>query len=462
MWGSEVEKTLHRTDFPSDFVFGSATSSYQIEGTRFGSCGKNHWDTFAKAGGTANLDDGATACAHFENWESDLDLISSCGLDAYRFSTAWPRIQSDGRGPVNESGLDFYDTLVDGLLERGIEPHLTLYHWDLPQPLADAGGWSNRDTAHYFADFACIVAGKLGDRVKSIATINEPWCVAWLSYFLGHHAPGLKDMSLASKAMHNVLLAHGLGMDALRSSIPNENQCQLGIVLNMEVAHPCSASEEDAYAAQIQDGIYNRWFADAVFKGTYPNDVLEHLEAHLPPKWQEDMAVISQPIDWLGLNYYTRNFIRDDGSGKFPFGEAVIPEIDPSCVDRTSLNWEIYPEGLSHFLHRLHSGYSKDLPIVVSENGMASFDELKDGTINDSQRIAYFYKHLSEVKAAVDSGVPVKGYFAWSLLDNFEWAFGYDQRFGVVHVDFNSQKRTPKASWYWWQEMLNASLFEAL
>jgi beta-glucosidase len=447
---------LTRGSFPSDFIFGTATSSYQIEGTEFGFCGQSHWDTFAQNGGTANRSDGAIACAHMTNWENDLDLIKECGLDAYRFSTAWPRIQPDGKGQIQSEGLDFYDALVDGLLERNIQPHLTLYHWDLPQTLADAGGWTNPDTARHFADYSATVADRLGDRLNSIATINEPWCVAWLSYFLGHHAPGLKNASLAAKAMHNILLAHGLGTSALRSQFSANSQCQLGIVLNMEYAQPSSDSEADSYAAQIQDGIYNRWFADAVFKGTYPTDVLYYLEPYLPANWQDDMEQISQPIDWLGLNYYTRSRIKDNGTGEFPFGEPMVPELNLKALDRTSMNWEIYPEGLSYFLQRIHDNYSKDIPLYVSENGMASLDTVENGIVSDSQRVDFFDKHLKAVKTAISNGVPVKGYFAWSLLDNFEWAFGYDQRFGIVHVDFENQTRTPKQSYHWLKNLMSS------
>lgn len=445
-----MNHSFKRSDFPANFILGTATSSYQIEGTSLGECGPSHWDSFAANGGTANGEDGAIACAHIDHWEADLDLIAACGMDAYRFSTAWPRIQPDGQGAVNESGLDFYDRLVDGLLDRGIEPHLTLYHWDLPQALADQGGWTHRDTAAHFGNYAGIVARRLGDRVKSIATINEPWCVAWLSHFLGHHAPGLRDISAAAPAMHHILLAHGWGMQALRDE--NLKNCLQGIVLNMEISQPASNDPKDVAAAQLQDGIYNRWFADAIFKGAYPADVLRHLSPHMPTGWQDDMSLIAQPVDWLGLNYYTRSIIRDDGTGKFPYGAPVIPEFDPGNPDRTSLNWEIYPQGLTEFLTRIEREYTQGLPIMVSENGMANFDRVQDGAVDDPRRVAFFDKYLSATRDAIAQGANVQGYFAWSLLDNFEWAFGYDQRFGIVHVDFVTQKRTPKSSWHWLKE----------
>lgn len=452
----KTRNIISRSDLPADFIFGTATSSYQIEGTRFGTCGASHWDSFAKAGGTANFEDGETACAHYEKWEDDLNLIQDCGLQAYRFSVAWPRIFPDAAGSVNEQGLAFYDRVVDGLLARGIEPHLTLYHWDLPQYLADNGGWTNQDTTQHFGDYTEAVMHRLGDRLKSVATINEPWCVAWLSHYLGHHAPGLTDLSAAGKAMHNILLAHGRSLDRMRSMQSVTTDSNLGIVLNMEVSTPSSDDPKDIAAAQIQDGIYNRWFADAVFTGTYPADVLEHLEPHLPANWQDDMPLISKPIDWLGLNYYTRNFIKDDGSGQFPFGGPVVPESAEKDPTRTSMNWEVFPEGLTYFLTRIEERYAPNIPIIVSENGMASFDEITDGKIDDVQRVAYLQSHISAVNDAIHKGAHVKGYFAWSLLDNFEWAFGYDQRFGIVHVDFETQVRTPKASWQWLRNFLGS------
>jgi beta-glucosidase len=442
---------MRRSDFPETFTFGTATSAYQIEGTRFGRCGPSHWDLFAHQGGTAAGQNGQTACAHYEKWPSDFDLLKEAGFDAYRFSIAWPRIQPEGKGRALKEGLDFYDQLIDGLLARGIAPHLTLYHWDLPLALAEKGGWTHRDTAMRFADYAEIVSYRFQDRLSSIATINEPWCISWLSYFLGQHAPGTRDLPSAVKAMHNVMLAHGTALEAMRAA---GISCDLSIVLNMEAATPASDRDEDRYAAQIYDGIYNRWFAGALFHGAYPRDILEHLEPHLPEAWQEDMGSIAAPMDWLGLNYYTRSVIADDGTGRFPYARPVLPDYDPSDKARSAMNWETYPQGLSEFLLRLHREYSKDLPLVVSENGMACADILQDGAVQDSQRIEYFAAHLNAVQEAITQGAPVQGYFAWSLLDNFEWAFGYDKRFGLVHVDFATQTRSPKASWSWWQAFM--------
>ncbi|MEP2946786.1 MAG: GH1 family beta-glucosidase [Lentilitoribacter sp.] len=440
-------QNISRQEFPSDFIFGAATSSYQIEGTKLGTVGPSHWDEFAKRGGTFNNSNGDIACAHFEKWAEDLDLIKNAGMSAYRFSTAWPRIQPEGKGKPLVEGLDFYDKVIDGCLERGLEPHLTLYHWELPLALSQKGGWQSGDTAKYFADYSAIMANRYGDRVSSIATINEPWCVAWLSHFLGHHAPGLTSLEAGVKSMHNILLAHGLSMQAIR----NECDANAGIVLNMEFGAIDSDKDEDIRARDLFDGIYNRWFIDAIFKGKYPENVLEYFAPHMPEGWQDDLKVISQPIDWLGLNYYTRNFILDDGTGVFPFAKSHKGDLP-----KTSMGWEIYPEGLEFFLNRISTEYSKDIPIFVTENGMALHDNIHDGKVEDDLRCDFFQLHLAAVKSAIENGVNVKGYFAWSLLDNFEWAFGYEERFGIVHVDFDTQERTPKNSYYMLQKMLTS------
>ena len=432
---------------PHDFTLGVATAAYQIEGTTLGTCGPSHWDSFARRGGTHKGHDGAVACAHYTHWEADLDLIKSGGFNAYRFSTAWPRIFPDGAsGQANAQGLDFYDRLVDGCLTRGLDPHLTLYHWDLPQSLADEGGWENSDIAHWFADYATTVAARLGDRVASIATINEPWCVAWLSHYLDHHAPGKADLPAAAKAMHNVLYAHGTAVSALRAqgTLGGDN---IGIVLNMEYAQPASDSAADQRAATTHDGIYNRWFIQALTQATYPGDILPHLAPHMPTGWQDQMGVIAQPLDWMGLNYYTRSIHADDGTGQFPYNRPVI-----GPLPKTDMGWEIYPQGLEYFLTRMHRDYTGDLPLYVTENGMAGADTMAP-KIQDDTRIDYFDSHLRAVRAAMDNGAPVRGYFAWSLLDNFEWAFGYDKRFGIVYVDYATQQRIPKASFHALRQM---------
>ncbi|MGB0497814.1 MAG: GH1 family beta-glucosidase [Rubricella sp.] len=420
-----------RSDFPEGFTFGTATSAYQIEGHAFGGAGRTHWDDFADTpGNVVRAENGARACDHYHRWEEDLDLIANAGLDAYRFSTSWARVMPDGR-TVNEEGLDFYDRLVDGMLARGIAPFATLYHWELPSPLADIGGWRNREIPLRFGAFAEVVMRRIGDRVATAAPINEPWCVAWLSHFMGHHAPGLRDIRAAARAMHHVLLGHGEAIAAMRAL----GMTGLGAVTNHEYAAPAEDTEECNRLAHLYDGIYNRWFLDGIYRGRYPADLLDYLEPHLPGGWQEDMDRIAQPLDWAGFNYYTRKLIGPDGSGLFPFLEER-----EGPLPKTAMDWEIYPEGLHHFLTRVHD-YAGGLPVYVTENGMASYDG-----VEDEARIAYLDAHLAQVRRAISEGVPVAGYFVWSLLDNYEWALGYEKRFGLVHVDFDTLERRPKKS----------------
>lgn len=437
-----------RADFPDDFLFGVATSAYQIEGHAQGGAGTTHWDSFAATpGNVVRAEDGARACDHLNRWEADLDLIRDAGVDVYRFSASWARVMPAGRGAANPAGLDFYDRLVDGMLERGIKPALTLYHWELPSPLADLGGWRNRDIAGWFADYTDTLCARIGDRVWSAAPVNEPWCVAWLSHFYGHHAPGMRDIRAAARAMHHVGLAHGRAIQAMRA----QGMGNLGAVCNFEYATPVDDSPEATRAAELYDGIYNRWFLGAMFKGEYPADVLEGLAPHMPDGWQDDMATIKQPVDWLGLNYYTRKVIgpatpeaKVDGSGP-----ASTPwphhEERPGPLPKTQMGWEIYPEGLAHFLTFARDNYTGDLPLYVTENGMANPDTLDQP---DTARIDYLNAHLAAAQGAMAQGVPLKGYFIWSLMDNYEWSLGYQKRFGLVHVDFDSLQRTPKASYH--------------
>lgn len=425
-----------RASFPEGFLFGVATAAYQIEGSRFGGCGPSHWDTFAATpGNVVRAEDGATACDHYHRWPEDLDLIRAGGFDAYRFSTSWARVMPDGRRP-NPEGLNFYDRLVDGMVERGLRPFLTLYHWDLPAALADQGGWANRDTCHRFADYAACVQARIGDRVETTATINEPWCVAWLSHFLGAHAPGLRDIRAAARAMHHILLAHGLAMEQLRAA----GQRNLGIVLNFDHATPASDAPGDLRAAAVQDAIFNRWFIEAITRQTYPAEALEGLLAHLPARWEADMALIGQPLDWLGVNYYTRHLHADAPGTAWPATRDV-----PGPLPKTQMGWEIYPEGLEHFLTRLARDHVGDLPLYVTENGMANADL---AGVDDEGRIAFVARHLEAAQRAMAAGANLRGFFYWSLLDNYEWAEGYDKRFGLVHVDFRTLARTPKASYH--------------
>lgn len=439
--------SLDRDDFPRNFRFGASTSSYQVEGSAFGGCGPSHWDTFAATrGNVANGDNGSRACDHYHRYEADIDLLANAGFDSYRFSVSWPRVLPDGRGAINQKGLDFYDRLVDALLKRGIEPWCCLYHWDLPAALADLGGWQNRDIAGWFADYAQTVAARLGDRLAGIATINEPWCVAWLSHFLGVHAPGLRDIRAAARAMHHVLLAHGTAAETLRAN----GQENLGIILNFEYAQPADNSEGAQIAARLWDGIYNRWFMDALFGGNYPADVLAGLGAHMPAGFDGDMATIAAPLDWLGINYYTRSLV---GAGQGPFPAITLSR---GNLPQTDMGWEIYPDGLHQLLVWARSRYTKNLPLYVMENGMAAADRIENGEVHDLQRIGFFDAHLASVGQAIADGVPVKGYFLWSLLDNFEWDHGYSKRFGIVHVDFETLARTPKSSYHAWKAMLGS------
>jgi len=426
--------SFRRADLPDGFVFGTATSAYQIEGTQFGGCGPCHWDSYAATpGNVVRGEDGALACDHYHRWEADLDLVRDAGLDAYRFSTSWARIMPEGRGAVNAEGLDFYDRLVDGMLARGIRPAATLYHWELPQALADAGGWRNRDIAGWFGDFTEVVMARLGDRLDSVAPINEPWCVTWLSHFLGLQAPGMRDIRATARAMHHVLLAHGTAIAAMRArGIRN-----LGAVMNFEYAHAAEDTEDSRRAAALYDGIYNRWFMSGVFEKRYPANVLEGLAPHMPEGWEEDFDLIGQKLDWIGVNYYTCQRIAHDPHALWPHLASR-----PGPLPKTALGWEIYPEGLHHFLHMVH-GMAGGLPIVVTENGLAA-----DDGIEDESRIAYLDAHVAQVRRAIDEGVPVAGYYSWSLLDNYEWSFGYDKRFGLVHVDFETLERRPKASYH--------------
>ena len=441
--------TLKRSDFPTNFVFGTSTSSYQVEGSSFGGCGSSHWDTFsATPDNVVNFENGSIACDHYHLWEQDLDLIKAAGLDAYRFSTSWARILPDGHGKVNEEALDFYDALVDGLLARDIAPHLTLYHWDLPSPLADIGGWCNRDVTDHFADYAGLVAKRLGDRLETIVTFNEPWCVTWLSHYLGLHAPGLRDIRAAARSLHLVPVAHGKAIAAMRAM----GQKELGVVLNFEHISPASDDPASLKAAKLAEGIFNRWFLGGFFLGDYPADVVDHLEPYLPSGWQDDRELISQDLDWLGINYYTRSLLK---GGDQPDG-AALPVVDHvrGPLPRTAMDWEVYPEGLGALLRWICETYTKDIPLVITENGMANDDLLVDGKIDDQERIAYLDAHFSQALDAIQDGVPLTGYFVWSLMDNFEWALGYDKRFGVIHVDFETLARTPKASYHALKDML--------
>ncbi|UWR40734.1 beta-glucosidase [Phaeobacter inhibens] len=428
-----------RADFPKDFLFGTATSAYQIEGHGFGGAGLTHWDSFAATpGNVVRAEHGGRACDHYHRYAEDLDLAAAAGFDCYRFSTSWARVMPEGRGAPNPEGLDFYDRLTDAMLERGLKPCVTLYHWELPQALADLGGWRNAEIANWFGDYAEVIMGRIGDRMYSAAPINEPWCVGWLSHFLGHHAPGLRDIRATARAMHHVMLAHGTAIQAMRAL----GMSNLGGVFNLEWATPVDDSEAAQQAAARYDAIYNGFFLGGAFHGRYPDLALEGLEPHLPEGWQDDFATITAPVDWCGLNYYTRKQIAPD-AGPWP----QYAEVD-GPLPKTQMGWEIYPQGLYDFLTRTARDYTGDLPLIVTENGMANADVVTKGKLEDAARITFVDDHLDAVRRAIADGVLVQGYFLWSLLDNYEWALGYEKRFGLVHVDFETLKRTPKASYH--------------
>jgi beta-glucosidase len=430
--------SIERKDLGPNFLFGTATAAYQIEGGQGDGRGPSIWDTFsATPGNVKNADNGAIACDHYNRWPEDLDLIRDGGFDAYRFSFAWPRLIPEGTGAVNQKGVDFYDRLIDGMLERGLKPYATLYHWDLPSALQDKGGWMNRDIAGWFADYAALIGSKFGDRLAATATINEPWCVAFLSHFLGVHAPGYRDVRAAAHAMHHVLFAHGNAIDALRG----QGVKNLGIVLNLEKSEPASDSAEDQVAFDYGDALFNRWYLDGVFKAKYPALLTNTLAQYLPADYEKDMEVVSRPLDWLGINYYTRGLYRADPTRPiFPISQIKGAE------EKNDLGWEIYPKGLTDLLVRVSHDYTK-LPIYITETGMSETD--------DTRRVKFYDDHLRAVANAQAQGADVRGFFAWSLLDNYEWAEGYTSRFGIVHVDYQTQLRTPKGTYRAFQGMLH-------
>jgi beta-glucosidase len=435
---------LHR-QFPADFVWGVATSSFQIEGAAHeDGKGESIWDRFCKQpGAIADASNGDVACDHFHRLDSDLDLIASLGVNAYRFSIAWPRVQALGHGEFNPRGLDFYERLVDGLRQRGIQAWATLNHWDLPQGLQDRGGWNDRDTVHRFVDYARHVQARLGDRLHGITTHNEPWVIATLGHDQGNFAPGIKSRKIAAQVSHHLLLSHGLAMQALRA---DGAKSQLGIVLNLSSTVPATAMPADIAAADLADSRSRRWYADPLFKGHYPADVLAELGADAPVVQAGDMAAIAQPMDYLGINYYTRSVIAASGEDWNAKGRG-LPVSD--------MDWEIYPRGLTDLLVQMHRDYPALPPVYITENGGAFKDDaLAQGRVQDDDRIAYLREHIAAVARAMQQGVPMAGYMVWSLMDNFEWASGYLKRFGIVHVDYATQARTPKASAEWYRQFL--------
>jgi beta-glucosidase len=435
--------------FPRDFLWGAATASYQIEGAvAEDGRGESIWDRFAATPGKVrNGDTGAIACDHYHRWPDDIELMRDLNLRSYRFSVAWPRILPNGRGEINARGLDFYDRLVDGLLEVGIEPFATLYHWDLPQILEDEGGWPARSTVEAFAEYTEAVARRLGDRVRYWATHNEPWCAAWLGYGWGEHAPGRRSKPDALAAAPNLLLSHGRAVQILRHECPD---AVVGITLNPEHVYPVSDSSEDLAAARWVDGFKNRWFLDPLYRGVYPEDMVDDFGAAVPEVEAGDMALISQPIDFLGVNTYSRALVKADPETGRPM------HIRPRESTYTDMDWEVFPKGLEDLLVRLHEDY-QPRALYVTENGAAYADVLlHNRQVLDPERAEYLRLHIEACGRAIARGAPVAGYFAWSLLDNFEWAFGYQMRFGIVYVDLPTLDRIPKSSALWYASFIAA------
>ena len=422
--------------FPAGFTWGAATSSYQIEGAAHADGkGEGIWDRFSHTPGrVAGGDTGDVACDHYHRYAEDVALVASLGLGAYRFSVSWPRVLPSGLGPVNEPGLDFYDRLVDELLLRGIAPHVTLYHFDLPQALEDAGGWPARETAQRFADYAAVVAGRLGDRVTYFATINEPFIVAEHGYRLGVHAPGRTEPGAALAAAHHLLLAHGLGVPAIRAIAP---RAQVGIALNLDALHPTTGHVLDLEATMVAHDRVNRWYLDPIVGRGYPEDGVNASGWSRTEILAGDMEAIATPIDFVGVNYYSHRYVRSPLLGP--------PAADPGASDeRTSLGWAVYPAGLAEVLQFVASR-TGHLPLYVTENGAAFAEDAADPTV-DPERVRFLRDHLAVALDAIEAGVPLRGYFVWSLLDNFEWALGYAARFGIVHVDYSTLQRRPRES----------------
>jgi len=457
--------------FPNDFLWGTATASFQVEGASDADGrGPSIWDTFCrKPGAVRNGDNGDVACDHYHRVDEDLDLVKRLGVGSYRFSVAWPRIQPTGKGPANQPGLDFYRRLVDGIVARDLEATITLYHWDLPQALQDDGGWVVRDTAERFAEYTDIVARAIGDGVDRWITLNEPWCSAWRGYEMGDHAPGITNVAQAAAAHHHLLLAHGLATEVLRevtSDVP------VGIALNLAALRAGTDDPADVAATRRMDGNRNRIFLDPLFKAEYPADMLEHYAGREPGFSvirDGDLEVISRPIDFLGVNYYSPEIIVDASRAQAAreFGYTVPTRHDSHDLDAigvqspgaslTLMNWEIDATGLRDLLVRLSREFT-DIPLYVTENGAAFDDYLgPTGEVRDGDRIEYVGAHLGAVLDAIEDGADVKGYFQWSVLDNFEWAFGYSRRFGLVWVDFPTGTRLPKASYHWYATTIAAN-----
>ena len=450
---------MPQSQFPPDFVWGTATASYQIEGAvHEDGRGVSIWDTFSHTPGkTFNGDTGDVACDHYHRWRDDIQLMQRLGLQAYRFSIAWPRVLPQGTGAVNAKGLDFYDQLVDGLLAANITPYVTLYHWDLPQPLQDKGGWVERDTVDAFVAFADVVARRLGDRVKYWITHNEPWVVAFLGNLMGEHAPGLTDAVAAIQVSHHLLVSHGRAVPVIRAASPG---AQVGITLNPTSVYPASDAPEDAVAAHRFDGFINRWFFDPLAGRGYPADMLQGYGLAAPQIQANDLAEIATPLDFVGLNYYAPQYIRATSDNILGFAPLEPQELAQRGFEMTEMQWPVEPRGLYDLLVRVHRDYGWPT-LYITENGMAAPDQLVDGRVDDPRRIAYLRSHFQACLDAIAQGVPLRGYFQWSLMDNFEWAHGYSKRFGIVYVDYETQARIPKASADWYRQVITTNALDS-
>ncbi|HEY6752753.1 MAG TPA: GH1 family beta-glucosidase [Rubrobacteraceae bacterium] len=443
--------------FPEGFLWGTATAAYQVEGAvNEDGRGPSIWDTFSHTSGNVlHGDTGDIACDHYHRLEEDLELMMSLGVRAYRFSVAWPRIQPQGSGPANRKGLDFYRRLVEGLGERDIVPMLTLYHWDLPQALEDQGGWTSRETSERFAEYAGIVYEDLSDEVPFWITLNEPWVSAWLGHGIGVHAPGHRDTAKALAATHHLLLGHGFALDAMRALGREDNR--LGVTLNLSSVRPSREREADREAAHRVDGQVNRLYLDPIFRGSYPEDMLEHY------RWESDFSFvrdgdlekISAPVDFFGVNYYMRHMVREDDTGTDNvFSSVRARAVIPHDAERTAMGWPVESDGLKEILVRLHEEYTRT-PIYITENGRAAHDYVDpEGEVKDEERVAFLDAHFRAAHEAMERSVDLRGYFVWSLLDNFEWTEGYSKRFGIVYVDYATQRRIPKMSARWYSEVI--------
>lgn len=442
---------LDKKKFPPTFTWGVATSAYQIEGAvdvdgRLPSI----WDVFSQTqGNIKDGTDGSIACDHYHRYPDDVALMKSLGIQSYRFSIAWPRIIPRGRGSVNEKGLDFYNRLVDELLNAGITPAVTLYHWDLPAELQEAGGWANRDILEAFEGYTDVVTRKLGDRVKFWITHNEPWVAAFLGHQIGEHAPGIQDWTTAILAAHHILVSHGRAVDIVRQNV---FESEVGITLNFTPSYPASKSAEDYHAARIMDGYQHRWFTEPLYGRQYPQDMVAHYidQGHIADLsfvHAGDYETISVQTDFLGINYYTREIVRDESPSSK--GTQTI-----FAHEKTDIGWEVFPHGLYDLVNRLYFEYHPP-KMYITENGAAySTEPEPGGSIRDQKRIEYLNSHLTALHRAMLNGIPIAGYYLWSLLDNFEWAWGYAQRFGIVWVDYETLERTPKDSAYWYSQVI--------